>query len=61
VTGETARQDPAMVGGPWFLVRELDGERVTLDNSFRSTLREVERLRDEERRRTGIRWEILAD
>lgn len=50
-----------MVGGPWFLVRELDGERVVLDNSFRSTLREVERLREEERRRTGIRWEILAD
>lgn len=48
----------ATVDGPWRLARELDGERVVLDNSVRSTTREVERLRDEERRRTSICWEI---
>ena len=50
--------NPAAMDGPWRLARELDGERVILDNSVRSTSREVERLRDDERRRTGIRWEI---
>lgn len=49
---------PALVDGPWRLVRTQDGETIPLDNSVRSTSREIERLRDEEYRRTGLRWSI---
>jgi hypothetical protein len=47
--------------GPWRLVRwatEGSFRRIFLPNSVRSTLREVERLRDEEFARTGIVWYI---
>ena len=44
--------------GPWRLFRWLDGERVVLDNSVRSTGLETERARVQEWRRTGILWEV---
>ena len=44
--------------GPWRLFRVLEGERVVLGNSIRSTGLEIERARVQERIRTGIVWEI---
>ena len=49
-----------VVDGPWLLVRELDGQRVPLDNSIRSTSREIEWLRDQELTRTGVLWTVIS-
>lgn len=57
------------VDGPWKLVREVSKfdtaearfvrRTLVLDNSVRSTLSEVERLRDREYERTDIVWTIV--
>ena len=45
--------------GPWMLYRFLDGDKlVALDNSVRSTSREILWLQEQELNRTGIRWSV---
>lgn len=44
--------------GPFRLVRRIDGNDIDLPNSLRSTLAEAERLRDQERVKTSVEWEI---
>ncbi len=47
------------VDGPWMLYRfRPDGVRVALDNSVRSTSREIEWLREQELNKTGITWSV---
>lgn len=48
------------VDGPWRLERKLDEKTVALDNSVRSTSREIQTLQDREYERTGIRWDVAA-
>lgn len=58
-----------VVDGPWRLEREVSKfdtakasfvrRTLVLDNSVRSTLSEVERLRDREYERTDIVWTIV--
>lgn len=48
------------IDGPWLLVRDLEGRRVPLDNSVRSTSREIEWLRDQELTRTGVLWTVIS-
>lgn len=49
-----------VIDGPWLLVRDLDGKQVVLDNSVRSTSREIEWLRDQELTRTGVLWTVIS-
>jgi len=44
--------------GPFRLVHLIDGNDIELPNSLRSTLAEAERLRDQERVKTSVEWEI---
>lgn len=46
--------------GPFRLVRRIDGNDIDLPNSLRSTLAEAERLRDQERLKTSVEWEIMG-
>lgn len=50
------------VDGPWRLVRTIktsDGPKVSpLDNSVRSTSKEILALKDREFERTGIIWQV---
>lgn len=59
---QAARQASIGTGGsdgPWRLGRILQGQLVILPNSVRSTLREINRLADDERVCTGIEWGIF--
>lgn len=51
-----------VMDGPWRLTRlMIDGNgmrSVPLDNSVRSTTREIETLQTREYERTGIQWDI---
>lgn len=61
---QAAKQSRAVLvmDGPWRLTRLMidgDGMRsVPLDNSVRSTSREIETLQAREYERTGIQWDI---
>lgn len=61
---QAAKQSRAVLAmdGPWRLTRLLiDGQgmrSVPLDNSVRSTSREIETLQAREYERTGIQWDI---
>lgn len=41
-------------------MRRIDGNDIDLPNSLRSTLAEAERLRDQERLKTSVEWEIMG-
>lgn len=51
-----------VMDGPWRLVREIktsEGiKQIPLDNSVRSTSKEIDTLRDREYERTGIAWSV---
>lgn len=44
------------VDGPWLLYRFVSDKLVALDNSVRSTSREILWLQEQELNRTGIKW-----
>lgn len=45
--------------GPWRLTRTLsNGREIALDNSVRSTSKEINDLRDREYERTGVYWKV---
>lgn len=48
-----------VVDGPWLLAREIAGRLQALDNSVRSTSREIWWLHEQELTRTGVNWTVL--
>ena len=52
-----------VMDGPWRLVRDIvtttGTYTIPLDNSVRSTSREIEDFRDREYERTGIVWSVV--
>ncbi len=57
---QAARQSRAKlcVDGPWLLYRFIGDKLVALDNSVRSTSREILWLQEQELNRTGIKWSV---
>jgi len=51
-----------VMDGPWRLVRDIQTsegmKQIPLDNSVRSTSKEIDTLRDREYERTGIAWAV---
>jgi hypothetical protein len=51
-------KEKLVVDGPWRLVRLVGGTKIPLDNSVRSTSKEIKTLQQRELERTGLKWDI---
>ena len=51
-------KEKLVVDGPWRLVRLVGGTKIPLDNSVRSTSKEIKTLQQRELERTGLNWDI---